>query len=115
MLIQHFWNYRMRKSVFCVFFYSIHFSCTVAKLLSFSKQMLREVVTDDSLYDDASWYRRHRGDPPLDIAINADEKKTARREPKESIWGVEYSECGGSCGGGDEESEGNGVFGSMFE
>ena len=79
--------------------------------------MLREVVTDDSLYDNASWYRRHRGDPPLEIAINADEKKTARREPKESIWGVEFNECGtGACAQGDEdESEGNGVFGGLFE
>ena len=64
---------------------------------------------DDCAYDNASWYRRHRGDPPLELASG--EKKPARANSeysKEAIWDVEYTECGGDDAATD-------VFGSLFE
>lgn len=72
-------------------------------------------MTDDSFYDSASWYRRHRGDPPLDIGLREDEKRTARRVPKdtENIWAPEYAECGEDPNSITDPDAG--VFGSLFE
>jgi hypothetical protein len=65
---------------------------------------------DDSIYDNASWYRRHRGDAPLPESEEAKAPKKAAPEP--ALWNldeaVEYSECG-------EVEDGGGVFGAMFE
>jgi hypothetical protein len=75
---------------------------------------LRKLVVDDSIYDNASWYRRHRGDAPIAAAEDAAARAAKKKDTEPALWNledvVEYSECGEVVNG-----DNGGVFGAMFE
>ena len=97
----------------------------------FSLQELRRIVIDDSVYDGASWYRRHRGDPPISlvpvsssmVVAGEDPKRALRRKeagdkniafwdrPDVDLSADSESDTIGCC---DEASGDSGVFGSLF-